>query len=133
MAEDSIHCATSNADNAKPATTNSNELAVQINSILRLVTLMFEIAAPCEVGNRRNWNDRAEPMRENFRCRGAVTKRGLARVQVPQAGRRYQSWMGSPAAWARSVTLSDLDPAECQPDPAIAFELASVLADKAER
>src|SRR5262245_1609819 len=41
--------------------------------------------------------------------------------------------MGLPAAWASSVTLSDLDPAECQPNSAIAFELASVLASKAER
>src|ERR1700730_13827951 len=40
--------------------------------------------------------------------------------------------MGSPAAWARSVARGDLDPAECQPEPTIAFEVAPVLADQAE-
>jgi len=29
--------------------------------------------------------------------------------------------------------LGDLDPAECHPEPTIAFELASVLADQTER
>src|SRR5262249_61570573 len=40
---------------------------------------------------------------------------------------------GSPAVWARSVARGDLDPAECQPEPTIAFELTPVLADQTER
>src|SRR6266481_4971651 len=38
-----------------------------------------------------------------------------------------------PSAWARSVACRDRDPAEGQPEPTIALELAPLLAEEAER